>query len=87
MLAVAAIAANTRLVDPVFLFATALVPAAWTAAIVAAFCRTVLNTSVRGARWRAAGHQAIVWAIALGYAAWSSGGWFNVTNNVTAALR
>src|SRR4029434_6806413 len=38
LLAVAALAANSRLVDPAFMFATALVPSAWTAWIVAAFC-------------------------------------------------
>ena len=80
MLIVAAIATNSRLVDPAFLFAAALVPAAWTAWIVAAFCRTVLNTDRKGARRRAAAHQVIVWTIALTYAALFSGGWSQVVN-------
>ena len=38
------------------LIAVAIVPAAWTAVIVAAFCRHVLGTSKAGARWRATAH-------------------------------
>ena len=45
MLAVAALATSSGLVDPMFLFATAVVPSAWTAWIVAAFCRRVLGNS------------------------------------------
>ena len=78
MVAGAAIAANSRLVDPAFLFATGVVPAAWTAWIVAAFCRVVLIVDAAGSRRRAAAHQAVVWAIALTYAAVTSGGWFRL---------
>jgi hypothetical protein len=87
MLAVAALAASSRLVDPVFLFATALVPAAWTAWIVTAFCRTALGNSRSTARRRAAAHQAIVWVTALGYAALTSGGWYQVTGSVSRLLQ
>jgi hypothetical protein len=46
--------------------------------IVAAFCETVLGTSRAGARWRAAVHFHLVWAIGLSYVAWAAGGWFQV---------
>ena len=87
MLAVAALAANSRLVDPAFLFATALVPSAWTAWIVAAFCRRVLDNTPSRARRRAAAHQAIIWVIGLGYAGLTSGGWFQVTGIVSRLLQ
>lgn len=80
MLGMATLAANSHVVDPVFLFITAVVPAAWTAWVVAAFCRRVLNVDRTGARRRAAAHQAVVWAIALQYAALTTGGWFQVVN-------
>src|ERR1044071_8351858 len=80
MLAVMVLAVNSPLVDPAFVFATAVVPAAWTAWIVAGFCRRGLNVDVTGARRRAAAHQAIVWAIASAYAAFNSGGWSQVVN-------
>jgi hypothetical protein len=60
------------------LIASAIVPAAWTAFIVAAFCRTVLGTSSSGARWRSAAHFVGVWTIALTYMAWAAGGWFQL---------
>jgi len=87
MLAVAALAATSRLVDPVFLFATALLPSAWTAWIVAAFCRRALGNTPSTARRRAAAHQAIVWATGLGYAALTSGGWFQVTGSISRLLQ
>ena len=65
------------------LIALALVPAAWTAVIVAAFCRHALGTSRAGARWRAAVHFVIVWLIALELVALSAGGWFQITRSVT----
>ena len=61
-----------------FLVCSAIAPAAWTALIVSAFCRTVLDTDASGARWRAAAHFLIVWAIGLTYVAWSAGGWFQL---------
>jgi hypothetical protein len=57
------------------LIGSAIVPAIWTAIIVAAFCRTVLGTTVSGARWRVAAHFVSIWAIALCYTAWAAGGW------------
>ena len=60
------------------LVCSAIAPAAWTALIVSAFCRTVLDTTPSGARRRAAAHQVIVWAIGLTYVAWSAGGWFQL---------
>ena len=39
---------------------TAIVPAAWTMCVVAAFCRTALGTTAAGARWRAGLHFAAV---------------------------
>ena len=87
MLAVAALAANSRVVDPTFLFATALVPSVWTAWIVAAFCRRVLGNTPSTARRRAAAHQAVVWVTGLGYAALTSGGWFQLTGSVSRLLQ
>ena len=80
MLGMAMLTANSRVVDPAFLFVTALVPAGWTAWIVAAFCRRVLHVDSAGARRRAAAHQVVVWAVALQYAAFTTGGWFQVVN-------
>jgi len=65
--------------DPLRLaIAAAIIPAIWTAFIVTAFCRTVLRTSVRGARWRAAAHFLVTWVITLSYIAWAAGGWFQL---------
>ena len=63
--------------------ALAVVPAAWTAAIVAAFSRHVLGTSRAGARWRAALHFFVTWAIAFELVALSAGGWFQIIRSVT----
>jgi hypothetical protein len=57
---------------------SAIVPVAWTMVIVAAFCRTVLGTTRRGAGVRAVAHQAMIWSIALTYVAWAAGGWFRL---------
>jgi hypothetical protein len=57
---------------------SAIVPAAWAAVIVCAFCRVVLQETRDGARWRAAAHCVVVWTIALTYLAWSAGGWFQL---------
>lgn len=62
----------------------AIVPAAWTAVIVAAFCRRVLDLPPAAARGRAAVHVAVTWSIVFSYMAWASGGWFQI---VDAALR
>ncbi|HEY7190890.1 MAG TPA: hypothetical protein VH436_30270 [Vicinamibacterales bacterium] len=60
------------------LIGSAIVPAIWTAFIVAAFCRTVLGTTASGARWRAAAHFVSIWAITSSYIAWAAGGWFQL---------
>jgi hypothetical protein len=57
---------------------SAVVPAIWTAFIVAAFCRTVVGTTASGARWRTAAHFVSIWAITLSYIACAAGGWFQL---------
>lgn len=64
----------------------AAVPAAWTAVIVAAYCRTVLGTTRAGGRWRAALHFLLIWAIGFELIALSAGGWFQVTRAVARLL-
>ena len=66
------------------LIALAIIPAAWTAVIVAAFCRQVLGTGPAGARWRAGAHFGAMWAIALELVALSAGGWFQITRAGTS---
>ena len=65
------------------LVALAAIPAAWTAVIVAAFSRHVLGTSRAGARWRAALHFFVTWAIAFELVALSAGGWFQIVRSIT----
>lgn len=62
----------------------AIIPAWWTAVIVAAFCRRVLDLPPDAARIRAASHFMVTWSIVFSYMAWASGGWFQI---VDAALR
>ena len=62
----------------------AVVPAIWTAVIVSAFCRRVLDLPPAAARGRAAVHVAVTWSIVFSYMAWASGGWFQIFD---AALR
>lgn len=64
----------------------AAIPAAWTALIVSAYCRTVLGTSRAGGRWRAALHFLLIWAIGFELIALSAGGWFQITAAVTGLL-
>ena len=64
------------------LIVLAVIPAAWTAVIVAAFCRQVLGSSTAGARWRAAAHFVVIWAITFEIVAVSAGGWFQITGSV-----
>jgi len=52
----------------------AVLPSAWTAAIVSAFCRNVLGAERSEARWRAAGHTVSAWVIGLACVIWSAGG-------------
>jgi hypothetical protein len=84
LLATAAVFAASPWASLDLLIALAVIPAAWTAAIAAAFCRRVLGTSRGGARWRAAAHFIVMWAIALELVALSAGGWFQITRAVTA---
>jgi hypothetical protein len=55
--------------------ASLVIPIAWTAVIVSAFCRTVLRTPKGGARRRTLLHQLVVWGIALGLLSLAVGGW------------
>ena len=64
------------------LIVLAAIPAAWTAVIVAAFCRQVLGTRSAGARWRAAAHFVLIWAIVFELMALSAGGWFQIASSV-----
>jgi hypothetical protein len=68
------------------LIALAALPAAWTAVIVAAFCRQVLGTGTAEARWRAMVHFVVIWAIAFEVVALSAGGWFQITRSITGLL-
>jgi hypothetical protein len=77
-LAVAAAFASMPAASMFLLIALAVVPAVWTAVIVAAFCRQVLGASRAGARWRAAVHFLAIWAIGFELVALSAGGWFQV---------
>jgi hypothetical protein len=54
---------------------TLLIPGAWTALIVIAFCRTVLGCTPRGARVLTAGHQAVTWTLFFAYVFLTSGIW------------
>jgi hypothetical protein len=83
LLVVAAVFAATPYASLDGLVALAVFPAVWTARIVAAFCRQVLGTSTAGARWRAASHFVVTWAIAFELVALSAGGWFQITRSVT----
>jgi hypothetical protein len=53
---------------------SAVVPSAWTTAIVAAFCRIVLGASPSEARARAVVHLTLVWIVGLTYMVWAAGG-------------
>ena len=50
------------------LYATVLVPLVWTPPLIAGFCRSVLGCSTTQARRRTIAHQAMTWAVILGYA-------------------
>lgn len=63
---------------------TALVPMAWTAVVVAAFSRTVLNASGTEAWARAVAHQVVMLVFGLTYIAWTAGGWMRVVQAVTS---
>ena len=78
LLTVAAVFAAMPSASMDLLFVLAVIPAAWTGVIVAAFCRQVLGTSRGGARVRATVHFLVVWAIAFELVALSAGGWFQV---------
>lgn len=77
--------AGTGAADPLpIVLLGAILPAAWTARIVSAFCRRILDVPAAAARRRAAAHAIITWAIVFSYMAWASGGWFQIAD---AALR
>jgi hypothetical protein len=78
LLTVAAVFASMPAASMDLLIALAVIPAIWTAVIVAAFCRRVLGTSRAGARWRAAVHFLVIWTIGFQLVALSAGGWFQV---------
>jgi len=66
---------------PLVLFlCSALIPAAWTVMIAAAFCRTVLATTTAGARWRMTLHQAAMLGVATSYVLWGAGGYASVAS-------
>lgn len=54
---------------------SALVPLVWTAIIVFAFCRTVLNSSPRGALRRTLLHQGIIWTFTIAYVVMAVQAW------------
>jgi hypothetical protein len=82
LLTVAAVFAALPFASLDGLIVLAALPAAWTALIVAAFCRNVLGTGRAGARWRAAAHFLVIWAIGLELVALSAGGWFQITHAI-----
>src|SRR5262245_13297505 len=82
LLVVAAVFAATPYASLDGLIALAALPAAWTAWVVAAFCRQVLGTSRAGARWRAAAHFVVTWVIAFELVSLSAGGWFQITRSI-----
>jgi hypothetical protein len=72
---------------PLVLFlCSALIPAAWTVSIAAAFCRIVLATTAAGARWRMAIHQAAMLGVATSYVLWSAGGYASVASFLARQL-
>jgi hypothetical protein len=54
---------------------TLLIPGAWTAVVVFAFCRAVLGCTPKGARLLTAGHQALTWTLFVTYLVLTSGVW------------
>jgi hypothetical protein len=87
LLTAAAVFAGLPAASMDLLIVSAVIPAAWTAVIVAAFCRQMLGTSRAGARWRAAVHFVVIWAIGFELVALSAGGWFQITRAVTGMFR
>jgi hypothetical protein len=80
LLIVAAMVEISGKSSPVIFLLSALIPAAWTMVIAAAFCRTVLATTRAGARWRMALHQAAILCVAAVYVLWAAGGAASVTS-------
>jgi hypothetical protein len=60
------------------ILASTILAIAWTAAIAAAFCRTVLGATRPGSWLRAATHQVLMVGLVLSYIAWAAGGWFRL---------
>jgi len=83
ILAVAAAAmAVPSIVSLNVILAGALVPSAWTAALLVAFCRRVLNDDRRRALRRTAGHLAVTWAFILGYLAVATQLWPRILGRI-----
>jgi hypothetical protein len=78
MLTVTALAVVFQPYRPLAMVGTLVIPVAWTAVIVSAFCQTVLHTTKGGARRRTLLHQLIVWGGALGYVSFAVGGWATI---------
>jgi hypothetical protein len=83
LLVMAAVIANLPFAALDLLIASAVIPAAWTAVVVAAFCRNVLGTGRAGARWLAFAHIAAIWGLGFELVALSAGGWFQITRSFT----
>jgi hypothetical protein len=64
------------------LLSSVAIPVAWTAVIVFAFCRTVLQAGARGALVRTAVHQALIWGVAVAIAVPNVGGWARVVATI-----
>ena len=59
---------------------TALIALPWTVHILYAFTRTVLAATPKDALVRTLAHQGLTWAVALWFAASTSGGWYRLVN-------
>jgi hypothetical protein len=55
--------------------ATVVIPLAWTAVVLAAFCGVVLASSNRDAAIRVLAHQALIGIVTANYIVWNAGGW------------
>lgn len=61
---------------------TALIPSAWTAALVFAFCRQVLGDDARRARYRTAAHQCVTWSLIVLYLALATQIWPRILGGI-----
>jgi hypothetical protein len=86
MLVLFAAMANSRSSLLGLVVVSAAIPAAWTAPIVSAFCRTVLGAQASDARRRATIHAVAVWTIGLAYVVWAAGGTAGPMRTVREAM-